>query len=80
MQTPREIVQAAIDAGWTQSKIAAETGVPQATISRILSGENDPRFSTVEKLLAMKVKKPRRAKAAPAPVVADPAPAEQVAA
>lgn len=73
MQTPREIVQAAIDAGWTQSKIAAESGVPQATISRILSGEhNDPRFSTVEKLRAIKVKKPRRkaASAAPAEPVA----------
>ncbi|MBX4004311.1 helix-turn-helix domain-containing protein [Ralstonia pickettii] len=80
MQSPREIVQAAIDAGWTQSKIAAESGVPQATISRILSGENDPRFSTVEKLLAIKVKKPRRAKAAPAPAIPEDAPAEPEAA
>ncbi|CAJ0805131.1 hypothetical protein LMG18090_04739 [Ralstonia mannitolilytica] len=75
MQTPRQRLQAAIESGMTQSEIAAETGVPQATISRILSGEHsDPRYSTAQKVMALKVKKPRRK--APAPVT----PAEQVAA
>ncbi|MGN8062775.1 helix-turn-helix domain-containing protein [Ralstonia sp. 22111] len=81
MQTPRQLIQAAIDAGMTQAEIASAARVTQATISRILSGDHtDPRSSTVEKLRALKIKKPRRAKAAPAPVIAEPAPAEQVAA
>lgn len=75
MQTPRQRLQAAVDSGMTQSEIAAETGVPQATISRILSGEHtDPRYSTAQKVMGLKIKKGRR-KAQP--VVA---PAEQVAA
>ena len=49
--SPQEIVRACIQANFTQEQIAAESGVPQATISRILTGaHSDPRNSTVEKL------------------------------
>lgn len=49
--TPKRLIQALIDAGDNQSDIERETGISQATISRILSGDHgDPRSSTVTKL------------------------------
>lgn len=71
MQTARELVQALIDAGYTQTEIEAKTGVKQATISRILSGKHaDPRSSTVAKLRQMKVRPSRRKNQTPAEPVA----------
>lgn len=40
-----------IDSGETQTSISAATGVPQATISRILAGKHgDPLTSTTRKI------------------------------
>ncbi|QKS60868.1 helix-turn-helix domain-containing protein [Cupriavidus gilardii] len=56
MPTPREHLQALIDAGVSQSEIGRKSGVRQATISRILSGDvKDPLSSTVEKLRRVRV-------------------------
>lgn len=50
---PREIIARLIEAGDTQKDIEAGSGVPQATISRILSGaHSSPRWDTVSKLNA----------------------------
>lgn len=39
-------LRALIQAGWTQTAISLETGIPQGTISRIARGEHsDPRAS-----------------------------------
>lgn len=59
MQPIHAHVQRLIDSGYTQVEIEEKTGVPQATVSRILSGA-DPRYSTVEKLLKLKPKAKRR--------------------
>lgn len=67
MQPIHAHVQRLIDSGYTQVEIEEKTGVPQATVSRILSGA-DPRYSTVEKLLKLKPKAKRR-KPAAAPVL-----------
>ena len=64
----RKHLQSLIDAGYTQTKIASLSDVPQATISRILSSDVDPLSSTVEKL--RKVKMPRRKSRATAEPVA----------
>lgn len=55
-------VRTAMDAkGWTAYRLAAESGVPQQTISKLLNGERtDPYFSTVCRLagaLGVKVDK-----------------------
>jgi hypothetical protein len=38
-------------AGLTQRGLAARTGVPQETIARIETGRNDPRVTTLDRLL-----------------------------
>lgn len=38
-------------AGMTQGDLADEVGVSQAAISKLLSGDNDPRLSTVQKAI-----------------------------
>jgi transcriptional regulator with XRE-family HTH domain len=49
--SPQEIIQACIDASFTQEQISSLSGVPQGTISRILTGTHaDPRNSTGDKL------------------------------
>lgn len=53
MQTAKQIIEALLEAGETQSSIESGSGVSQATISRILSGTAaDPRSSTTAKLAA----------------------------
>ena len=50
-RTPKQTIEALIEAGETQVSIQNATGISQATISRILSGiAEEPRYSTVEKL------------------------------
>ena len=51
MPTPQQMIRSLVDANFTQQKICTETGIPQPTLSRILSGKHsDPRTSTSEKL------------------------------
>lgn len=51
IDTPKQIIDALVDAGETQSSIYRATGVSQATISRIQAGvAKDPRSSTVNRL------------------------------
>lgn len=51
--TPQSLIQTLIAAGDSQLDIERGSGVSQATISRILSGEHeDPKSSTVNKLTA----------------------------
>ena len=53
MQTAKQIIEALLEAGETQSSIETGSGVSQATISRILTGTAaDPRSSTTAKLAA----------------------------
>lgn len=57
--TPRQAAEYLIDVGYTQARIAIESSIPQATVSRIATGRHkDPRLSTAQKLigLALKVK------------------------
>ena len=57
--TPRQAAEYLIDVGYTQARIAIESSIPQATVSRIATGRHkDPRLSTAQKLigLAFKVK------------------------
>lgn len=60
MQPIQSHVQRLIESGFTQVEIEEKTGVTQATVSRILNGAADPRYSTVEKLLKLKPKTKRR--------------------
>lgn len=61
MQTAKELLQRAVKAGHTQLEIQKKTGVSQATISRILSGDcADPRSSTLAKLKSFKVRTVRQ--------------------
>lgn len=49
--SPKEIVQALIASGMTQIDIRRETGISQASISRILTGKlADPRVSVAQAL------------------------------
>jgi predicted transcriptional regulator len=49
--TPKDIVQSLIDSGLTQLDIRRETGISQASISRILTGKlADPRVSVAQAL------------------------------
>lgn len=51
MLQPKSIVETLLDMGFTQKQIEEETGVSQATVSRILNGNHkDPRYSTIAKL------------------------------
>lgn len=51
MRTPKEIVDQALAAGFSQSFLQQETGISQPTISRIKSGAHaDPKSSTFAKL------------------------------
>lgn len=51
MRTPKEIVDQALAAGFSQSFLQQETGISQPTISRIKSGDHaDPKSSTLTKL------------------------------
>lgn len=53
LRTPQELVKTLIDAGLSQTEIAAHAGVRQPTISRILSGEHDdPKSSVLIRLTA----------------------------
>lgn len=55
--TPRQAAEYLIDVGYTQARIAIESSVPQATISRIATGRHkDPRLSTAQKLLGLALK------------------------
>lgn len=55
--TPRQAVEYLIDVGYTQARIAIESSVPQASISRIATGRHkDPRLSTAQKLLGLALK------------------------
>ncbi len=66
--TPRQAVEYLIDVGYTQARIAIESSVPQASISRIATGRHkDPRLSTAQKLLglALKVKQGGNEKESP---------------
>ncbi|WP_126530470.1 helix-turn-helix transcriptional regulator [Serratia rubidaea] len=52
--TPREVVQSLIASGMTQLDIRRETGISQASISRILTGKlADPRVSVATALRAL---------------------------
>lgn len=71
MQPIQSHVQRLIDSGFTQVEIEEKTGVPQATVSRILTGKHaDPRSSTVEKLRQLKPKPQRRRKVPAVPAQA----------
>ncbi|MER5131455.1 helix-turn-helix transcriptional regulator [Serratia marcescens] len=49
--TPKEIVKSLIASGMTQIDIRRETGISQASISRILTGKlADPRVSVAQAL------------------------------
>ncbi|MCO7511388.1 transcriptional regulator [Serratia sp. JSRIV002] len=49
--TPKEIVQSLVELGLTQLDIRRETGISQASISRILTGKlADPRVSVAQAL------------------------------
>ncbi|CAI2068709.1 helix-turn-helix transcriptional regulator [Serratia quinivorans] len=49
--SPKEIVQSLIASGMTQIDIRRETGISQASISRILTGKlADPRVSVAQAL------------------------------
>lgn len=62
MSTAKEHLERCIAAGATQTEIEAKTGVSQATISRILSGEHaDPRSSTTVKIKSFRVPSRKRA-------------------
>lgn len=62
MSTAKEHLERCIAAGATQKEIEAKTGVSQATISRILSGEHaDPRSSTSTKIKSFRVPSKKRA-------------------
>lgn len=48
----KQLLQRLIDEGETQASISKSSGVPQPTISRILTGSHeDPRTSTANKIL-----------------------------
>lgn len=52
--SPKDLVQALVDAGMSQTVIARITKTSQPTIGRILSGDHkDPRSSTVDALRAL---------------------------
>jgi predicted transcriptional regulator len=51
LETPQELVKTLVEAGFSQAEIAAEAGVKQPTISRILSGgHTDPKSSVLIRL------------------------------
>lgn len=55
--TPRQAAEYLIDVGYTQARIAIESSIPQATVSRIATGRHkDPRLSTAQKLLGLALK------------------------
>lgn len=59
MSSVQEHLKKLIAVGVTQLEIQEKTGVSQATISRILSGDHsDPRMSTAQKIMSFRV--PRR--------------------
>lgn len=56
--TAKQLIEALLASGETQTSIEAGSGVPQATISRILNATHaDPRASTVDKLAAYAARK-----------------------
>ena len=46
----RHIVQTRKALGWTQSELARRAGIDQGDLSRIESGQSDPRWSTVTRI------------------------------
>ena len=55
--TPRQAAEYLLDVGYTQARIAIESSIPQATVSRIATGRHkDPRLSTAQKLLGLALK------------------------
>lgn len=59
--TPQELVLALIGAGDSQSDIERETGISQASLSRIAAGlQSDPRGSTLKKLHEYATRRLRR--------------------
>lgn len=58
MLPPKSLVETLLSMGLTQKQIEEETGVSQATISRILNGNHkDPRYSTISKLSRLREQK-----------------------
>lgn len=50
MKNPQEIIKKLINLGFKQCQISKHTQVPEAAISRILRGKQNPRWQTVEAL------------------------------
>lgn len=50
MKNPQEIIRGLIKLGFSQRQISKHTQVPEAAISRILRGKQNPRWQTVEAL------------------------------
>jgi len=50
MKTAKQLVDELSESGLTQGEIAAKTGITQATISRIKSGESEGRLSNWQRL------------------------------
>lgn len=51
--TPQELRSARKDAGLTQGEVAERADISQAGLSKIESGNNDPRLSTVARIAAV---------------------------
>lgn len=50
--TPHDLRNARKDAGLTQTELAGKLSISQPALSKIESGENDPRLSTVGEIVA----------------------------
>lgn len=51
MTTPIAAINKLLAAGMTQQVIAARAGINQSTVSRIISGDYNPKFSTAKRLI-----------------------------
>lgn len=48
-----QIIAARIRRGWSQADLARELGVSRPVVSRLESGDNDPRWSTIVKVFTL---------------------------